>query len=83
MTGDGEATAYIHEKWYFAGWQVMVWVRAASGLRMRFNGEGPIYGARGHPRYRAAWKQRVRYWGEAEAFLGNVSVSPSNGGGVR
>ena len=50
---------------------------------MRCYGEGPIYGARGHPRYRAAWRQRVRCWGEAEAFLGNALVSPSNGGGVR
>ena len=24
MTGDGEATAYIHDRWCFAGWQVMV-----------------------------------------------------------
>ena len=50
---------------------------------MRCSGEGPIYGARRHPRYRAAWRRRVRCWGEAETFLGNVSVSPSNGGGVR
>ena len=46
---------------------------------MRCSGEGPIYSACGHPRYWAAWKQRVRCSGEAETFLSNVSVSPATG----
>ena len=83
MTGDGEATAYIHDRWCFAGWQVVVLGTGGERPKDALLGRGTYLRRARTYTGQGGVEAKVRCWGEAEAFLGNVSVSPSNGGGVR
>ena len=75
MTGDGEAT--VHDRWCFAGWQVVVLGTSGERPKDALLGRGTYLR---RARIQGGVEAKVRCWGEAEA---NVSVSPSNGGGVR
>ena len=50
MTGDGEATAYIHDRWRFAGRQVMVLGTGSEWPKDVLMGRGAFLRHTPHPR---------------------------------